>query len=103
LNPKWRGEDEAAAGPAAGNVVAIQALSTTGHLIAVEEPEAVQAFIDDEHAETTYHPRYHGLYENRYVKPGDLAELCTRVCVEEFDDRTRLADAHATLFGDDVK
>ena len=44
----------------------------------LEEPEAIQAFIDAEHAETTYHPRYRGLYENRYIKPGDLAEL-TRV------------------------
>ena len=27
----------------------------------LEDPEAVQAFIDAEHAETSYHPRYHGL------------------------------------------
>jgi Zn-dependent protease with chaperone function len=38
----------------------------------LEEPEAIQAFIDAEHAETTYHPRYRGLYENRYIKPGDI-------------------------------
>src|SRR5262249_1264484 len=32
--------------------------------------EEVQAFIDSEHAETTYDPRYHGLYDDRFVNPG---------------------------------
>lgn len=32
----------------------------------------VQAFIDAEHAETTYDPRYHGLYDDRFISPGDL-------------------------------
>ena len=69
----------------------------------LEDPEAIQAFIDAEHAETTYNPRYHGLYENRYVKPGDLAELCVRAAREEFDDRERLAAAHVRLWDDEVK
>ena len=34
--------------------------------------EEVQAFIDAEHAETTYDPRYHGLYDDRFVDPGDV-------------------------------
>jgi Zn-dependent protease with chaperone function len=69
----------------------------------LEDPEAVQAFIDAEHAETTYHPRYQGLYENRYVKPGDLDELCTASARAEFDDPAVLAEAHAKLYGDDLK
>jgi Zn-dependent protease with chaperone function len=32
----------------------------------------VQKFIDAEHAETTYDPRYHGLYDDRFVDPGDV-------------------------------
>ena len=32
----------------------------------------VQAFIDAEHAETTYDPRYHGWYDDRFIDPGDL-------------------------------
>ena len=64
----------------------------------LEEPEAVQAFIDAEHAETTYNPRYHGLYDNRYLKPGDLAELCARPAREAFDDPAELASAHARLY-----
>src|SRR5256885_14876973 len=35
-----------------------------------DPPEVVQAFIDEEHAETTYHPRYHGLYHHRHLTPG---------------------------------
>jgi Zn-dependent protease with chaperone function len=69
----------------------------------LEDPEVIQEFIDAEHAEMTYHPRYQGLYENRYIKPGDLAELCTRLELEEFDDRGRLAEVHAALFDDELK
>jgi Zn-dependent protease with chaperone function len=35
----------------------------------------VQRFIDAEHAETTYDPRYHGLFEDRFINPGDLQDL----------------------------
>jgi Zn-dependent protease with chaperone function len=69
----------------------------------LEDPEAVQAFIDAEHAETTYHPRYHGLYENRYVKPGDLAELGTASARADLQTPEALAEAHARLTGDELK
>ena len=35
----------------------------------------VQSLIDEEHAETTYDPRYHAAYDNRPLRPGDLEEL----------------------------
>ncbi|QJW97490.1 M48 family metallopeptidase [Frigoriglobus tundricola] len=35
----------------------------------------VQKFIDNEHAETTYDPKYKGAYDNRPIVPGDLPEL----------------------------
>ncbi len=41
---------------------------------ALQAPEAVQAFIDNEHAETTYHPRYHGMYDDRYIQPGQVGD-----------------------------
>jgi Zn-dependent protease with chaperone function len=69
----------------------------------LEEPEAIQEFIDAEHAETTYNPRYHGLYENRYIKPGDLAELCTASAREDLADPDKLAAAFAGLYGADLK
>jgi Zn-dependent protease with chaperone function len=38
----------------------------------LSDPEVVQAFIEDEHSETTYDPRYHGLYDGRYLEEIDL-------------------------------
>jgi len=35
----------------------------------------VQQFIDAEHAETRFDPRYHGFYDNRFLNPGDVHEL----------------------------
>ncbi len=69
----------------------------------LEEPEAIQEFIDAEHAEMTYNPRYHGVYENRYVKPGDLTELCTKSALADFENPVSLQVAHAGLYGDDLK
>jgi hypothetical protein len=68
----------------------------------LEAPEVVQAFIDEEHAETTYHPRYHGLYDHRYLAPGPLAEGIPDVPAE-FANAEQLARAHAALYGDDLK
>jgi Zn-dependent protease with chaperone function len=36
------------------------------------EPETVQEFIDAERAETTFDPRYFGLYDSRFIQPGEL-------------------------------
>ncbi|HJZ91226.1 MAG TPA: M48 family metallopeptidase [Gemmataceae bacterium] len=35
----------------------------------------VQDFIDAEHAETSYDPKYHGWYNGRFINPGDLKSL----------------------------
>ena len=39
------------------------------------DPAEVQAFIEAERAETTYDPKYHGLFDNRPLRVGDLAAL----------------------------
>jgi len=39
------------------------------------EAQKVQEYIDNEHAETTYDPKYHGAYDDRPLEPGDLDEL----------------------------
>jgi Zn-dependent protease with chaperone function len=39
------------------------------------DAERVQAFIDDEYAETTYPERYAGFYENRYLELDDVDRL----------------------------
>ncbi len=66
--------------------------------VKLEDPEVVQTFIDAEHSETTYHPRYHGLYDRRYLTPGDLdkrfgVELATPNSSDNW------AEAHAELYG----
>ncbi|HVK15178.1 MAG TPA: M48 family metalloprotease [Gemmataceae bacterium] len=35
----------------------------------------VQAVIDADHAESTYDPKYHGWYDDRFLDPGDLSQL----------------------------
>jgi hypothetical protein len=59
-------------------------------------PDAVQAFIDAEHAETTYDPRYRGLYDNRYVDPGGLHEHKRDAEQRPWQPAT-LREAHAAL------
>lgn len=39
------------------------------------EAKKVQEYIDNEHSDTTYDPKYHGAYDNRPLEPGDLEEL----------------------------
>jgi Zn-dependent protease with chaperone function len=70
--------------------------------LTLQEPEVVQAFIDEEHAETSYHPRYHGLYDSRYLTPGDLDELI-RTAPNEFAGANEVTAAFARLYGDELK
>jgi Zn-dependent protease with chaperone function len=70
--------------------------------IELKSPEVVQAFIDEEHAETTYNPRYHGLYDHRYITPGNIDELMTSAPAE-LSDASELVVAQASLYGDELK
>lgn len=65
------------------------------------DPEEVQRFIDGEHAETTYDPRYCGLYDGRLIQPGggdDLPEM-----VREPWDRERIGAAFRRLYEEGIK
>jgi Zn-dependent protease with chaperone function len=64
-----------------------------------DEPEVVQEFIDAEHAETTYDARYHGLYDYRFLNPGDVDELATTLAAAE----DQLTESHARLYGEELK
>jgi Zn-dependent protease with chaperone function len=66
------------------------------------EPETVQTFIDEEHAETTYDAKYHGLYDNRYVEPGDLDALA-QTAVSHPWQPAQLAQAYAQTYGESLK
>jgi Zn-dependent protease with chaperone function len=64
--------------------------------------EQVQAFIDAEHAETTYDERYHALYDGRLLETFDVAELAREARDNPWDEG-KLSEAHARLFTDELK
>jgi hypothetical protein len=57
----------------------------------------VQAFLDDEHAEVTYDPKYHGAYDERPIFPGDVGELNQLVDTEPWD-ADRIRRVHERLY-----
>jgi Zn-dependent protease with chaperone function len=74
------------------------------------EAQKVQEYIDNEHAETTYDPKYQGAYDDRPLEPGDLSELngiiadspwteerMEKVYEKLFDGCKEHADAHSEL------
>ena len=66
------------------------------------DPEEVQGFIDDEHADRTYDPRYQGLYDNRNIMLKNTQELASDGSKQPWSI-TELAQAHATLYNAEVK
>jgi Zn-dependent protease with chaperone function len=64
--------------------------------------EDVQAFIDDEHAETTYAARYHGLYDGRFLEPGPVHELEQLAEAQPWPPGL-LREAHAALYPEEWK
>jgi hypothetical protein len=66
--------------------------------VSLAPPEQVQALIDEEHAETTYDPRYHGLYDGRFLEPGDVAALAQETAGPAWG-RERLAAEAEALYG----
>lgn len=61
------------------------------------EADEVQQFIDDEHAETTYDPRYQGVYDFRSLNPGDFGELNQVIREQPWDD-DRLEKVYERLY-----
>jgi Zn-dependent protease with chaperone function len=71
----------------------------------------VQRFIDNEHADTTYDPKYKGCYDDRPLEPGELAELngiirdkpwdddrMEKVLAKLYDGCEEHAEAHSELY-----
>ncbi len=68
----------------------------------LDPPDEVQAFIDDEHAETTYDPRYHGLYDSRYIEITDLDDIVAEAKKAAWDEG-RLERVHLKLYDNELK
>src|SRR5262249_16555004 len=56
-----------------------------------------QEYIDNEHAETTYHPKYHAAYDHRPLEPGDITEL-NGIVYESPWTEERMEKVYAKLF-----
>jgi Zn-dependent protease with chaperone function len=67
----------------------------------LDEPEIVQKFIAEEHQALTYDPRYHGMYDARFINPGDLTELFHKGSCE-LPPATVLEQRHAALYAGTV-
>ena len=70
--------------------------------VILADPEEVQSFINDEHADRTYDPRYQGLYDNRNLMLKEIGELARDGSKQPWSI-TELAHAHANLYTAEVK
>jgi Zn-dependent protease with chaperone function len=64
----------------------------------LEEPQTIQAFLDDERRAVTYDPCYHGMYDDRFIEPGELNEL---VALDSYEiaEPTVLRQRYSALYG----
>lgn len=65
--------------------------------IRLSDASEVQKFINDEHAEMTYDPRYGGVYDGRLLDPGELNELDDLIDDKPWDDEA-LQRAESRLY-----
>jgi Zn-dependent protease with chaperone function len=63
------------------------------------EPEEVQQFIDDEHAETTYDEKYQGAYDGRPLEPGNFGELNELIRTQPWTE-DRIEKVYERLYDD---
>jgi len=70
--------------------------------VILADPIEVQGFIDDEHADRTYDPKYQGLYDFRNLLLDDITELAKDGSRQPWSI-TELAETHATLYNAEVK
>ena len=67
------------------------------HDIKMVPAEKVQEFLNEEHAEVTYDPKYHGAYDERSIHPGNVLDL-NRVVGEEPWGPERINRVHSRLY-----
>jgi Zn-dependent protease with chaperone function len=70
--------------------------------VILADPVEVQGFIDDEHADRTYDPKYQGLYDSRNLLLKDITDLARQGSKQPWSI-TELAETHETLYNAEVK
>ena len=68
----------------------------------VSDPETVQTFIDEDRAETTYDERYHGLYDDRFIEPGEVGTLAETIRHFPWNPQ-RLTQVYQRLYSGELK
>lgn len=68
----------------------------------LEEAETIQSFLQEERRAVTFDPRYHGMYDERFIEPGDIKELIALDCFELLKPAV-LRQRYAALYGETVE
>ena len=69
----------------------------------LEDPNVVHAFVEEEHAESCFDARYHGIYDERDLELENLEHLIQDVMNTESPMPAQLASALRNLYSDDVR
>jgi Zn-dependent protease with chaperone function len=67
------------------------------------DAESMQAFIDEEHAEAAFHPRYQGIYDNRCLELADFDQLVLEVSTKSPPSPDQLSSSLSTLYPADLQ
>src|SRR5450432_4218560 len=70
--------------------------------VILADPEEVQGFINDEHADRAYDPKYQGLYDDRNLLLKGINEMAKEGSKQPWSI-TDLGNTHATLYNAEVK
>jgi Zn-dependent protease with chaperone function len=73
-------------------------LAKLGEALEPKPAEEVQRFIDDDRGETIYVARYHGMYDEGLISPGDLDKL-SKIIPSRWEPSSNLLNEHAAIFG----
>jgi len=66
------------------------------------EPERVQEFIDEEHADASFHPKYQGVYDNRFLELRDFESLLLYAEQEDAPAAARLDSRLKKLYSEEL-
>jgi Zn-dependent protease with chaperone function len=77
-------------------------LAKLGEAIELKPAEEVQRFIDDDRGETIYVARYHGMYDEGLISPGDLDKVSKSI-PSRWEPPSNLLGEHAAIFGADLR
>jgi Zn-dependent protease with chaperone function len=73
-----------------------------GQQLKLQDADVVQRFIDDDRAETVYSARYHGMYEEGVISPGELAKLAKSIPMR-YEQPAKLLREQEAIFSAELR